>query len=216
MTARSLLAAGAAAGALFALATTAGAQPAARPATAPGAPAAGSVQVNSGPPITGVCIFTEPAALTQSTVGQAVRARLQQLVTQVNAELGPELTSLQADGRAFDARRGTMDEATMQKTAADLNLRAQNLQKLRDQRNQELDLTERKQLARIHAEVVPVLATVYQQRNCSLLLDGQAVLLGNPAMDLTSAVISGLNAKVQTLAFDREPLPAQTAAPAPQ
>ena len=52
----------------------------------------------------------------------------------------------------------------------------------------------------------------YQQKGCALLLDRQAVLLGNPAMDITSAVVTALNAKLTQFTFDRERLDATAAA----
>jgi outer membrane protein len=46
-----------------------------------------------------------------------------------------------------------------------------------------------------------------------VLLQRDAVVLANPAMDITSSVITGLNAKITQFAFDRERL--DQAAPAP-
>ena len=55
----------------------------------------------------------------------------------------------------------------------------------------------------------------YQQARCSLLIQRDAVVLANPAMDITPSVITGLNAKITQFSFDRERLDqAATAAPA--
>jgi outer membrane protein len=206
MNTRAILAAGVAAGGLFALAAAATAQ---TTPTAPGAAAPAQVQVTHGPPIPGVCIFNEQAALANSLVGKAVATRYQQLVQQAGAELDPQVTSFQADRRALEAARGTLDEPTYEKRAADLNLRAHNLQQLHDQRQQELEYTRQKQLARVGQEIVQVLPGAYMQAKCSLLLDAQAVWLGNPTMDVTPSVITALNARITTLTFDREAPPAQ-------
>jgi len=205
---RSLAVAGAAVGALLALSNVAGAQPA---RTAPPASATppGQVQVTHGPAIPGVCIFNEQGALAGSLVGKAVAARYQQLVQQAGAELDPQVTSFQSDRRALEAARGTLDEPTYEKRAADLNLRAANLQRLHDQRQQELEYTKQKALSRVGQEIIAVLPGVYQASHCSLLLDAQAVWLGNPSMDVTAQLITALNARIQTLTFDREAPPAQ-------
>lgn len=205
MKTRTLVAAGMAASGLLALAAPASAQ------AAPAAPAGGAaqVQVTHGPPVPGVCIFNEQAALAGSLVGKAVATRYQQLVQQAGAELDPQVTSFQADRRALEAARGTLDEPTYEKRAADLNLRAHNLQQLHDQRQQELEYTRQKALSHVGQEIVQVLPAVYMQSRCSLLLDAQAVWLGNPAMDVTPALITALNARIQTLTFDREAPPAQ-------
>ncbi len=219
MTARYPFAAGAIAAALAAMATSAVAQTHSTARPVPAASGAGSaaaaaaaLQVNSGPPITGVCLFSEPTAVAQSTVGQAVKTRMEQLLAQVKAELQPQQDGIEADGRALDAARTTIDQATYQKRAADLNLRVTSFQKLAQQRNQELEYTERKAVARIDSEIAPLLRDVYQQHTCSLLLNREAVLVANPAMDLTPGVVTALNGKIQTIAFEREHLDQQTPA----
>jgi outer membrane protein len=64
----------------------------------------------------------------------------------------------------------------------------------------------------------PVVIATYQARGCSVLLTG-SVVTGNPQMDITDQVVTGLNAKIKTLTFNRErldaPAPAAPAAPAP-
>jgi hypothetical protein len=69
-------------------------------------------------------------------------------------------------------------------------------------------------MERIGAAAQPVVASVYQQKGCGLLLDRGVVLGGNMANDLTPAVVQGLDAKMSTISFDLERLPAQAAAPA--
>ncbi|MND06344.1 Outer membrane protein (OmpH-like) [compost metagenome] len=61
-----------------------------------------------------------------------------------------------------------------------------------------------------------MIKAAYVQRACSVLLERDAVMLANPAMDITDAVIAGLNARIKTFAFDRERLDAQPAAAAPR
>jgi Skp family chaperone for outer membrane proteins len=218
MNARSILAAGLGAGALFGFATLSMAQPARRapapagPAASAARPAAPSAQITNGPPIAGVCVFSPEGAASESLVGKAYSARMQQLVQQVRAELEPQETSFQTDGRALEGARGTLDQATFAKRAADLNLRRANLDKLEQQRQQELQATQQKAIGRINGEIAQALPAVYQQHNCSLLIRGEAVILANPAMDLTPALTTALNSRIQTITFDREQLPAQGAA----
>jgi Skp family chaperone for outer membrane proteins len=212
MNIRPLLVAGACVGALTAFAATAFAQSVrtAAPAAASAAPAAPPI-VN-GPVLPGVCFFSEQATIGQSLVGQAIATRLQQLLGQVRAEIQPQEQSYQTDGQGLEAARGTLSAAEFQKKAADLNLRRSNLDHLETQRQQELEYTQQKAIRRVDVEIAQVLPAVYQQHNCSLLINGQAVMLGNPGMDLTPAVVTALNARIQTLVFDREAPPAQAGA----
>ena len=77
-------------------------------------------------------------------------------------------------------------------------------------------------IGRVGQEMEPLIRPVYQQRQCSVLLNRDAIVLGNPAMDITPAVVTALNAKITQFTFDRERLdqqqpaaaaPAQTTTP---
>ncbi|MFL5298271.1 MAG: OmpH family outer membrane protein [Phenylobacterium sp.] len=195
--------------AVAALATASGAFAQAAPAAAPAGPT-----VNHGPPLTGVCIFSVENAIGGSTVGRYVGTRMQQIVAQVNAELNGEKTSLDNEAKSLDARRTTMDQGAFEQAAAQVQVRANSLQRKAQQRDREVQATEQKAQQRIFQEMQPLIQQVYQQRACSLLLQRDAVVIANPAMDLTPQVITALNAKITQFAFDRERLD-QAAAAAP-
>jgi len=59
-----------------------------------------------------------------------------------------------------------------------------------------------------------MIAQVYGQKKCGLLLDRGAALGGNFANDLTPDVVRALDARIQTITFERErlPQPSQAAA----
>lgn len=80
------------------------------------------------------------------------------------------------------------------------------------QRQQEIDAARAKALERVSAELQPVIAQVYRQRNCGLLVDRNTVIGGNMANDLTPAVVQGIDARIATITFNRETLPAAPAA----
>ena len=42
-----------------------------------------------------------------------------------------------------------------------------------------------------------------------MLLNGDAIMAANPAMDLTNEVTTALNGRMSTITFDRETAPAQ-------
>jgi Skp family chaperone for outer membrane proteins len=197
MTSRKLVAATAGAAAALIFATTAFAQTA--------APAAA---VSHGPALAGVCYMSTQEALATSTVGKAVNTRMQQLIQQVTTELQPEQTIVQNEAKALQAAGQSADRARV--TA--FQTRAEALNTKAGQRQRELEATQQKQLARVLQEMDPIAKQVYQQRKCSILLDRDSVMLGNPSMDLTASVVAGLNAKIQTLTFNREVIAAQPAA----
>jgi outer membrane protein len=174
--------------------------------SASGAQTAAAPAVTHGPVIPGVCILSINQAITTSTVGKYVSDRMNQIVTQVKAELTPEDTAIATDGRALEAQRSTLDAATFQTRAQALQSRVNGLRQKADLRQREVQATEQKSLNRIAQELDPIARQLYQQHHCSLLLNKDSVMIGNPEMDLTTQAVAGLNARIQQFAFDREHL----------
>jgi outer membrane protein len=194
MTARTLLLAGLAAGALLPLV----------PATAQTPPQ--PPPLTYGAPIAGLCTFSLNQILATSRVGQAVEARLKVLDTQWRAELQPQADAINTDKRALDAAAATLDGPTRDARIANLQLRATNFEKLEQQRLQEMQATQQKEVGVIQHELDPVLRQLFQGKACTILFerDSGGVAVVNPTMDLSSAAVVGLDAKIQTLTFDRE------------
>jgi outer membrane protein len=177
-------------------------------------PAAAPAPVTNGPPITGVCLVSVNQAISTSTAGKYVGTRMQQIVQQVKAELQPEETSITTDGRALDAARPTLAPAAFDQRATALRARIEALQQKEELRQKEVQATEQKSVNRIAQELDPVVRSLYQQNRCSLLIDKGSVLMANPAMDITTAAITGLNARIQQFPIEREHLDtAASAAP---
>jgi outer membrane protein len=170
------------------------------------APAAATI--NYGPPLTGVCVFSNEGALGASLVGKAAATRLQQLRAQASAELSGEQTSLQEDIKAFQAKRASLTQDQIQAQGAPLEERAQALNQKATQRQRELEYTAQHARARVEQAVEPLVRAVFEERHCSVLLSGDAVMAANPAMDITPAVVTRLNATMSTITFDRETPPA--------
>lgn len=176
--------------------------------------------IKHGPPIAGICVFSVQAAIAQSTVGKYLNTRMQQIVSQVNAELNGENTAVENEAKALDAqsKAKTIDQATLAQRGNALNTKYQALQQKAALREREIQATQQKALDRVATEMEPLALQAYQSKNCSLLINGQAVSAVNPAMDLTPQVVTALNAKITQFPFDRERLdqaaPGGQAAPA--
>ena len=169
--------------------------------------------VSHGPTVPGLCIINIEAAVGGSTVGKYVDTRLQQIVGQVQAELGGERSSIDSEAKALEAQRATMDQNTLEQRGAALQVRANALQRKAQLRDREVQATEQKALARVGDEMEPLIRQAYQQKNCSVLLQRNAVVLASPTMDITPQVVTALNAKITQFAFDREHLDGAAAAP---
>ncbi|MEO8115239.1 MAG: OmpH family outer membrane protein [Phenylobacterium sp.] len=176
--------------------------------------AAAPPAVTHGAPVPGVCIISVEAAIGGSTVGKYVNTRMQQIVGQVNAELNGEKTALENEDRALAAQRATLDQNSLEQRGAALQVRGNALQRKAQQREREVSATEQKAVSRIGQEMEPLIRQAYQAKGCSLLLQRNALVIANPAMDITPAVVTALNAKITQFAFDRERLDqAATSAP---
>jgi Skp family chaperone for outer membrane proteins len=163
--------------------------------------------LTQGPSIPGFCMMSVSQAIGTSAVGKFVSDRMGQIVAQVKAELGPEDTALATEQKALQAGRGSMDAAAFQARVSAFQARAAAFTDKRDLRQKEVQATEQKAFNRISQELDPVARQLYQQRKCSVLVDrGQTVLIGSPEMDLTTAAVAGLNARIQQFTFDREHL----------
>jgi len=191
--------------ALLLLATTAQAAPK-PPAAAPAAPAAQPPLV-SGPPIAGLCLYNRDAAVSESTAGKAMLQRMQQLRAQAAAEIQAEQQGIKTDADALIAKRATITPEQFQQQAAPIQQRQEATGRKAEQRNQELEATGEKALERFSQTMTPILRTLYQSHNCSILLRGDVVMGANPAMDLTPAAVQQINTVMPTMTFEREVLP---------
>lgn len=178
------------------------------------APQTPAAQPLGGPVIAGVCLLSREAIFANAAVGKAASARLAELTRATQAEIDTQRTPLEAEARALE---GQADNAQMRQRREVLATRWQALQRQATHNSREIEATRAKALERIAAEAQPVIAQVYGQKRCGLLLDRNAALGGNFANDLTGDVVRALDGRIQTITFERERLPQQqTAAPAVQ
>ena len=192
-----------------ALAQTAKPKPKAAATAAPAAAPAPPPPLQLGAAIPGVCVFSEEAAVSQSSAGRTINDRMKQLAAQMQAELGPEQTSLDADIKAFKA----LPQDQQQAQGPALQQRVQDFEGKRQLRQRELETTLRKAIGRVDGELEPIIRVVVTTKSCGLLLKADsAIYAANPLMDITSAVIEKLNTKLPSVTFDREKLDAQAAA----
>ncbi len=175
-----------------------------------------STQPLGGPVIPGVCLLSREAIYANAAVGKAASARLAQLAQEAQAEVDAERKPLDTDLQAFQAEAAKLTPAQRTQREQALQPRLQSVQAKTQQRTREIEATRAKALAQIAGYAQPVVAQVYAQRKCGLLIDRTSVLGGNMANDLTPDVVKGLDAKITTITFNRETLPAQPAAPARQ
>lgn len=163
----------------------------------------------------GVCVLNGNQLVATSAVGKAVDARLKQLQAQVTSELTPEKTSIENDIKALQTAYAAATTAAarqpLQAREQALNTRANTYQQKVSQRQAEMQATTQKALQRISTEANPLIRQVGSQRACGVILDSGSVIDANPAMDITTAAVAALDAKITTFTFNRETVAAQAA-----
>lgn len=173
----------------------------ATPTLAQEAPAAPSL---GGPVIPGVCLLSREAVFANAAAGRAATARLQELAAAAQVEIETERQPLEAELRALEAQP---DNAARRQRAEVLAGQWQALQQKAAHASQEVEATRVKAMQRIANEAQPAIAQVYAAKSCGLLLDRNSALGGNFANDLTADVVRALDARLSTIAFERERLP---------
>lgn len=173
-----------------------------KPAAA--APAAAPNPPPQGPALAGVCVLSKEGAVYSSAVGKAMLTRLDQLTSQVDAELKGQQSAIQTDAKTLEGQRATLPPDQFQQKAQALQQRETELQRTAQLRNAEMQQTQRKALQTFGTYMDPITRQVFAQRNCSIMIDGNSLVYPAPAMDVTGQVIQGLNAKIQSFPFDRE------------
>lgn len=168
-----------------------------------------------GPLVPGVCVLSRDAVLANAKVGLAANARLLELSKQAQAEIDAERAPIETELKALEAQKASLTPAQLEERGKPLAARWDALQRKAALRGREIEATRAKALGGIANQAQPVIAQVYASRKCGLLFTREAMMGGNPGADLTAAVVQGLDARITTITFPRETLPAE-AAPAPR
>ncbi|MDB5459013.1 MAG: hypothetical protein JWO72_754 [Caulobacteraceae bacterium] len=161
-----------------------------------------------GPLLPGVCLLSQQAVFANAQVGVAATQRLKQLSDQAQAEVDADRKALEAENAALNAPGSKLKPADKAAKQASLTTRAQALQAKATLRSREIEATREKALTRIGVEEQAAIAPVYKAHGCGLVFDRNTVLGGNMGGDLTAEVIRGLDARIKTITFERENLPA--------
>lgn len=164
----------------------------------------------AGPALPGVCILSKDKMIFGSVVGKYVVSRLDQLKAQADAELNSENASIVNDAKTLEGQQASLPADQYQQRGGLINQRINALQRKAQLRSREISATQEKAFSHISTEVDPIIRGVFVQRSCSVLLDGAALIYPAPAMDVTDAVIRGMDSKLQQFPFDREHLDQQT------
>ena len=142
---------------------------------------------------TRVCIVSAQRILTESKMGQAELSRIQGAQSQRVAALRTLQQAVETT-RAQVAKGG--DPATMAKLQQQEQQQRLELERATVQANNELQTLQRQLLTDLQNKIKPIVEQVAKARGFEIVLNADSsVVWGTPTVDITTAVIEGINAQ---------------------
>ncbi len=171
-----------------------------------GLAAAASAQTRSaGPPIGGVCVYSENSVVTDSKAGIEAFEELAQLKQSMDADMRAARDKLVADERNLTSRQGQIPAAEFNNGTADLLKRAQDLAALTRTRENQVTRTWDGVVAQIRQAAQGQLTASAAAHHCAMILDRGAGYRVGSGMDLTGDVTQRLNGVMPTVTLQLAP-----------
>ncbi|WP_203294361.1 OmpH family outer membrane protein [Maricaulis parjimensis] len=167
-----------------------------------------------------IAVFNEERVLRESAVGQHIATRIQEIATEIDAELNALGQPIQQETERLNAETASMTPQAiqarpdlMQRIEA-LNQNAQQFELARRARQQELVQTERQSMAPVYQALQPILQAVVEERGIDILIDRGNLVFASADVDITPLVIERLNAALPTTNVTRVRVSQEAAAAA--
>ncbi len=156
---------------------------------------------NGGPLIPGLCILSRQAVIDDSKIGKVANDRYRHMRDEVQSHFNAEQASISSEGQLLESQKETLSAADYQKRSRDLAKRLQDFRSDAADAGRALESTRQTVVARISADLRPIINAAYRQQHCGLLEARESILAGNTDMDITPIVVAGLDAKETTIDF---------------
>lgn len=151
---------------------------------------------------------------TESQVGQHIERQIASMATTTKSQLEAQGTPLQSRGKSLMTQ---MDGKTRDQIAGDAALVSQLQKQQKDEQQlqqdaaiaqRELQISKLKAVQLVDAKVSSIIKKIVEERNADIVIDRANVIYGAPA-DITTDVLTRLNAQMKTVPVTREKLPRQ-------
>lgn len=159
-----------------------------------------------------ILVVDTTKAFDESAVGQHIARQIESMANTTSTQLNAQVSPLEAQKKNLELQTdGKSQEQVLQDAA--LVSQIQNFQrnavKLRQDTavaQRELQLTEQKARQLVSAKMKTIIDQIAKERNADVVLEKQLVIYGEPA-DITSTVLSRLNAQMTTVPVTRVRMP---------
>jgi len=166
---------------------------------------------------TKIITIDEGRILRDSKAGKDIQAKLSNIETQINNELVPASTALEAEGNALNAelqgktREQVAGDAALVGKLAAYEKKANDFGKARQKAANEYGLTERQALVDFNKALEPVLLEVVREQGAEVVMSRSAVIYSVDTIDVSASVVSKLDAATPTISVSRKRIPDQPA-----
>jgi len=153
--------------------------------------------------------------LTESVVGQHISSRIEAIGQEINSELETQRAPIEQESQRLEAEtqaltpEGLQQRPDLMQRINALQGQANEFQRAQQVAVRELQATEAQALRPVSQAVGQIIRDIATERQASAVFNQGSLLYYAPATDITSDVISRLNAQLQTVEVTRVRLPEQ-------
>ncbi len=145
-----------------------------------------------------VLIVDSERLFIETLYGQRLASELAAQAAELQAENDRIVESLTLEERSLTVRRPTMDPADFRAEAEAFDNKVQEVRRVRDAKNVELQVATAEARSRFEQQVQGIVANIMLERNASLVLEQRNVVLSVRAINITDDVIVRIDAELGT------------------
>lgn len=156
-----------------------------------------------------ILVINEDTILTQSQVGQHIAGQLEAIGREIQTELEQAAAPINQENEALQAETSALSQDAIQQRPdliqriQQLQANAQQLDRLRRLRQQELVATERQALQPVVQTLQTVLQEIVTERSATIILEESQVVYAAESVNVTQQVVERLNQRIQTTPVTR-------------
>jgi outer membrane protein len=156
-----------------------------------------------------ILVINEDTILTQSQVGQHIAGQLESIGREIQTELEQAAAPINQENEALQAETSALSQDAIQQRPdliqriQQLQANAQQLDRLRRLRQQELVATERQALQPVVQTLQTVLQEIVTERSATIILEESQVVYAAESVNVTQQVVERLNQRIQTTPVTR-------------
>lgn len=152
--------------------------------------------------------------LQTSDAAKDIFSQMESKRKEYEGQISKEEEALRKEGDALKQQKATLSKEAFEEKAKALQGKFIQEQKLVDTRKRTLDRAFSSSITSLRREAAKIVAAIAKEKNYSVVLTEEAVMMSTPDLDMTDAVITQMNKDVKKIAIDWSSASGADAAPA--